>query len=251
MNPPRRAQPAMMIVGMLLVVVVASAAGTVQAAPEAGTRLPLEHLSADHRVLVEGVTSDVTLQRAYPPRRFAGQSVHFEYLLDHMLVTSVIAEHLGLIRYRVTRDNEGRYWADDREGAQGFLLPAHAEDGMRLFYVAGARRGVFEARGRGVATVHYRQAGPGQLEYNGAAFIKVDNRLLEILTEVFRVFLKGVVDEHFQHILRQPIALTELASHAPQDLHDRLLELPEADRQLVESFRRMLPHEGGNPLAGP
>lgn len=206
----------------------------------AAAPIPFDALTVSNRFLVRAVTDQFTLRRAYAARQFKARQDVFEYLLDHMEVTSALAQSLGMIRYRARRDESGRVHADDREGAAGYFLCVHADDGKRVFYVEGAHRGLFSVRGRGVAILAYRQADAETIEYTGAVIVKVDHVVWAALAKLFAIFLQGTVDGHFRHLIRHPIRLSEMAMAEPDKLLEHIGRLPEADRQLAATFAAMV-----------
>jgi hypothetical protein len=198
--------------------------------------IPFDSMTALNRALVRGVTDHYTLRREYPRREFKGRVEVFEYLLDHMDACSALAQTLGLIRYRATRGADGRLYADDREGATGYLLGVYANPGQRIFYVEGMQRGLFEVRGRGVAVVSYRQKTVDTIEYTRSAFVKVDNAVLAALAQLFAVFLRGTVDSHFTHVIRNPVELSERAQVEPEKLLVEIQHMSDADQLLLAPF---------------
>ena len=204
--------------------------------------IPFDALTETNRALVRGVTDHYTLRRQYSNRQIKARPPEFEWLMDHMDGCSVLAQKLGLLTYRATRDEQGRFQADNREGASGFVQPALARDGKRVYYVAGSQHGVFQARGRGVVVMDYAQPQPGTIQYSSTVFVKVDNTGLAMLAQLFSIFIRNAVDQNFEHVMRQPICLSEKAVAEPQKLLEQIGLMPEEDRKLVEPFAVMLRH---------
>ena len=206
---------------------------------EATRLIPFDSMTASNRALVQGVTDHYTLRREYPTQEFKGHVAVFEYLLDHMDACSTLAQKVGLITYRATRAADGRLYADDREGATGYLLNVYARDnkpavaGKRVIYVEGTQHGMFDVLGRGVAVVDYSQKTPDTIEYTRAAFVKVDNAVLAALAQLFSVFLRGTVDTHFTHVIRNPVVLSEKALVEPQKLLEEIARMSAADQELL------------------
>jgi hypothetical protein len=197
---------------------------------------PVEALAPAHQLLVGNVTDNYTFRRDYAPRRFRGRAEHFEFLLDHMEACSVLSQATGFIAYRATHDAQGRLIADNREGAQGFLLPVYCAEGRRAYYVEGSFNGVLQARGRGLVIVDFAQVSPDTLLYSGTLLVKVDNTVLAILARVFAVFVRSTVDYYFDHVMRQPISLTITASVEPATLVECLSYMPAEDYRLLLPF---------------
>jgi hypothetical protein len=214
----------------------------------ASSLIPFDSMTASNQALVRSVTDHYTLRREYSAQEFKAQIATFEYLLDHMDACSALAQKLGLITYRATRDADGRFQANDREGAAGYLLnvdvyAGNRRDlfwGKRVFYVEGAQHGLFDVRGRGIAVVDYHRKSPDTIEYTRAAFVKVDNVVLAALAQLFSVFLQGTVDYHFEHVIRHPIMLSKKAQLEPQKLLDEIARMPAADRELLAPFSALV-----------
>lgn len=208
------------------------AAGVARAEPA----LPLAELAAAERALVSGVTESVTLQRAYKPTEFAGRMAHFDFLMRDMVACSALARQLGLIEYQAVADEAGRVWADNREGSRGFMQRLYARDGRYVYYVAGSDRGIFEAHGRGVALIEARERAADRLEYQAHLWVRVDNKVLAVLAKVFQIFLGGSVDKNFAHVMRHPVAITELTATQPDRVRAAIERLAAEQRALFADF---------------
>lgn len=188
--------------------------------------IPWEQLRGAERALVKSVIDHATLRRQYAPREFTGRLVHFDFLMRNMVATSLLAEQLGLIRYHAHWDDQGRVWADNREGARGFMQKLHADQGRYLYYVAGTQRGLFEAHGRGVAWIQAREASPHRVAYRATIWVKVDHAVLDVLARLFQMFLQGTVDRNFAHVMRHPVTVASLATTDTQRVREAITRLP-------------------------
>ena len=202
--------------------------------------IPFDSLSVTNRALAHDVTDHPTLHCDYPAEAFKGRIPMFEYLFDHMESCSALAQKVGLITYRATRDAEGRLHADDHDGAAGYMLTVYAGDGKRVIYVAGTQHGLFDASGRGVAVVDYHAKAGDEIEYTRTAFVKVDNVVLATMAQMFSIFLHGTVDKHFAKLIRNPVQLSEKAQSDPQKLLDLIAQMPVADQQLMAPFAELV-----------
>jgi len=208
--------------------------------PAASEAFPFDSMTVSNRDLVRGVSDHYTLRCEYPAEKFKAHVAVFEYLIDHMESCSALAQKVGLITYRATRRADGRLYADDHDGATGYMLNIYAGAGKRIIYVEGAEHGSFDVRGRGLAIVNYRATTGDAIEYTRTAFVKVDNVVLATLAQLFSVFLRSTVDSHFTHVIRNPIALSERAEREPQQLLDQIRLMPEADQQLLAPFAALV-----------
>jgi len=198
--------------------------------------IPFDSMTVTNRALVCGVTDHYTLRREYPAEEIKARVEMFEYLLDHMEACSALAQQAGLIKYRATRGADGRVEADDHAGAKGYLLNVYSGAGKRIIYVEGVEHGLFDVRGRGVAVVEYHAKTDDMIEYTRTAFVKVDNVVLAALAQLFSVFLRGTVDRHFTHVIRNPVVLSEQVERGPQQLLDRIGQMSADDQQLLAPF---------------
>jgi hypothetical protein len=223
----------------------------VQASDEttASKLVPFNAMTGTNLVLVRGVTDHYTLRREYPPEEFKASVAVFEYLFDHMDACSVLAQMAGLTKYTASFDAEGRLRADDHAGATGYILNVYAGAGKRVLYVEGTEHGGFDVRGRGVAVVDYRARERGGIEYTRAVFVKVDNVVLAALAQLFSVFLRGTVDSHFTHVIRNPVILSQQAQADPQKLLGQIEQLPMADQQRLATFAALVRSNASARLA--
>jgi hypothetical protein len=124
---------------------------------------------------------------------------------------------------------------DDGEGARGHIQQVYCGDGQRVYYVDGSKHGMFQARGRGVVVVRFTETTPDTIEYNGQMSVKIDNPILAMLAQVFFVFVKSTVDEHFNHVISQPVNLSVLALDSPAMMRQCIEQMP------AEDYRRLAP----------
>lgn len=206
----------------------------------AATLIPFDSLSATNRALVRGVTDHYTLRRQYRAREFKARKQHVDYLMDHFDACSVLAEAMGVLRYRATRDDQGRFFADDHKGARGCIIEVYSGDGKRVYFVQGTEQGLFTIEGRGVAVIDYAQADTNTIRYTGAIFVKVDNVVIAALAQLFGGFLRGTIDHHYDHVLQHPIVLSEMALSDPHSLLNKIGQMPEPDRALLAPFAELL-----------
>jgi hypothetical protein len=202
--------------------------------------IPFDSLSPTNRVLAHEVMDHPTLHCAYTAEVFRARIPLFEYLFDHMDSCSALAQKVGLITYRATRDADGRLHADDHDGAAGYMVTVYAGDGKRVIYVAGTQHGLFDASGRGVAVVDYHARAGDDIEYTRTAFVKVDNVVLATMAQMFSIFLHGTVDKHFAKMIRNPVVLSEKAQSDPQKLLELISQMPATDQQLMAPFAELI-----------
>ncbi len=202
--------------------------------------VPLTAMTQADQMLVRLVIQRPTLQREYPVRSFRGKREQFEFLLDHIVACSVLSESLGLIQYRIAEVSPGRSYGDDREGARGYLQQVYCSDGLRIFYVEGNQRGAFWASGRGIVILRFEQTAPDTIEYSGQMLVRIDNKIVATLAQLFFVFVKGTVDRHFNHVISQPVSLCGLGIEDPSALANCIAQMPPEDYRMLEPLAQML-----------
>lgn len=214
----------------------------------AATLIPFDAMTASNRLLVCGVTDHYTLRREYSVQRFAARKEQLEFLMDHLDACSTLAQSFALITYRATQGNQGRVYADDHEGAAGYILQALKAGNKRVYYVEGYEHGIFNVNGRGVAVVDFAEPKPNTIDYTGTMFVKVDNVVLAALTQLFSIFLRGIVDHHYKHVMEHPIVLSKMAFENPQRMLTHIEAMPKEDHALLLPFAEMLRSQ---PVARP
>lgn len=202
--------------------------------------LPIECMSVSNQELVAAVAEHCTLHRVVPPQRFRGQVDNFHFMLSHMELSGVLAERAGMISYRPKMSPDGRLAADNNQEAAGFLLEAYCGENRLIYYVEGTDKGSLAATGRGVVVVNFKQVTPTEVEYSGEVFVRIENGLAATLARMFFVFLKKTVDQHFAHIMRQPINLTQLITDNPKSLQTIIEESKVEDYQILSPLEPLL-----------
>lgn len=211
----------------------------------AETLIPFDSLTITNRLLVGGVTDHYTLRREYRPQQIKARAEHFAYMLDHIDACSALAYKLGLIKYRASRDAQDRIYADDREGSAGYLLQVYAHEGKRVYYVAGSHAGPLSVTGRGVAVMDQRTVSTNIVEYHATVFVKVDNRMVAAISQLFAMFVRGAVDKNFHQVMRHPVRISEMALTDPKKLLATIHAMPEADRKLLQPFADLVSTSSG------
>ena len=98
--------------------------------------IPLGSLGYEGRSRAEAVLAGSLLAQRVTGIRFRSREAVFRFLLDHPEFAAGVARALRLGRYRVTPEDDG-YWGDDGRGARGTIRVIYADDGRRLYHLAG------------------------------------------------------------------------------------------------------------------
>ncbi|MCX7824132.1 MAG: hypothetical protein N2689_01060 [Verrucomicrobiae bacterium] len=216
--------------------------------------IPMDQLDGPARVRVGQVVPGYTFHRQVRLGRdtFTARFELFEYLINHLDQTSIVAQPLKIVQYRSQRTADGGYWADNRKGAVGYLWPLYAAPGERVYFAQGSDREGKPVAGCAVVVVRYREKAPGVITCEMHAFVKVESWIQRLLARIFLPLVTGTVDRRFSEALEVPVLVSELATADPAKVIGVIDALPPEDRALLQEFRRMLletPAGAGKPLA--
>jgi hypothetical protein len=230
---------------MALVAIVALA----DAAPESRDRrldIPWAMLARTTRERLRDVIEQAVFSRELHGIVVQSEPSVFDFLIEHPDVAASAGRVLGIVRYRVVKERDGRYWGDDAHGASGFFELLHAEPGKRVYLAEGTfvKRYLPTIRGR-IALVlafehrvdHRRQ---GQVLTDVRGYLKIDNRVLGILARIARPVVGPIVDRKVLRTFHAASKLAEQASRDPLGLYATLAASRQFDEQALEGLRRVL-----------
>jgi hypothetical protein len=139
-------------VGLFLLV-----AGT-SAARERPIVVPFRQIDREYRTGASALVDDPTILRRLPVKVFRADRRTYEYLLDHLPLSSKLSGLLGFGRYRVTELEGGRLHGDDRRGVSGDFRLIYADAAKRIFMGEGSFDPWFlpKVTGRVLMVVEYK-----------------------------------------------------------------------------------------------
>ena len=193
---------------------------------------------------------DVT-ERAIFSRDVLGITVRsqhtiFDFLIGHPDFATTAGRILGIVKYRVEKQQEGLYWGDDAHGATGTFELLHAEQGRRIYLA----KGTFEKRflptiyGRIVLVLvsHHAtdQIGESRVITDVRGYLRIDNPFLGILARIARPVVGPIVDKKVLRTFTAVGKLTEQVSHDPDALYRTLAASQEINKVELREFRRLL-----------
>lgn len=164
----------------------------------------------------------------------------FEYLINNLDQCSIVAQPLKIVEYRSVRRPDGSYFADNRKGAVGTIWPLLAAPGERLYFGQGDDREGKAVAGCAVVLFLYRETGPGVIEGEMHAYVKLESWVRKLLAYLFMPFVTGVVDRRFNEVVEVPVLVAELATAEPAKVLAVIDALPPQDREVVAEFRKLM-----------
>ena len=227
---------------VLLLAVLTTDAWPVLASGKPESLIPLDKLDAGARARVGQVVPGYTFYRQVriPRETFTARFDLFEYLINHLDQSSIIAERLKIVQYRSQRTPDGGYWADNRKGAAGYLWPLYAAPGDRLYFAQGSDHEGKPVAGCAVVVVHYREKTPGVITCEMHAFVKVESWIQRLLAHIFLPLVTGTVDRRFGEVLEVPVLVSEQATADPARVIGVIDSLASEDRAVLQEFRKLL-----------
>ncbi|MGH7370035.1 MAG: hypothetical protein ACREIN_04030, partial [Candidatus Methylomirabilaceae bacterium] len=111
----------------------------------------------------------------------------FEFLIEHPDFAATAGRVLGIIRDRIVKEREGRYWGDDNHGATGTFELVYAAPGQRVYLSEGTfvKRLFPTIYGRIVLVMAYEyqtdQAGESLVVNHIRGYLRIDNPILGVL----------------------------------------------------------------------
>ena len=234
---------------LLLAVILTAGADPAMAVGRNESLIPFDKLDPAALALVRQVVPGYTFYRKLhiPYDEFAARRDVFEYLGDHLDLTSILGQPLNVVRFRCERMPDGSFWADNQAGASGFLWPLYAAPGERMFFVQGSDRSSKAVEGCSVVLVRYHESGPGLIRCEIHAFVKVKGAMKRFLAGLFLPLVTGTVDRRFGEVLSIPVLVSEEASLDPAKVVAVIDSLPPEDAAKLGELRALLSKQPPKP----
>lgn len=245
--PSRLVQPA--CIRLLLAAALTVGAGFAMAGGKGESLIPFDKLDAAALARVREVVPGYTFYRRLraPYGEFSARRDVFEYLGDHLDLTSILGQPLDVVRFRCERLPDGGIWADNHTGASGFLWLLYAVPGERLFYVQGSDRSGRAVEGCAVVLVRYHEPKPGLIRCELHAFVKVKSAFKRLLAGIYLPLVTGAVDRRFGEVLSIPVLVSEEATLDPDKVVAVMNSLPAEDAAKLRELRALLSKQPPKP----
>lgn len=237
------------VVAMLFVSLVCSgrsaAVDRVASLPPVARQIPWDRLDLRTFPLVHDVVARALVAHQVDGLWYRSRKEVFDFLIEHPDFAANVARVLKEGKYRVRQTPAG-YEADDGHGAHGFFKPVITDGDRRVFYLEGRYDRLFlpTLSGRLVLvleTVH--RAHPGGTTYaeaRVAAFLRLDNALIETLARVIEPFSRSLLDHRIRRFFRHVERVSQRAYDDPEGLAEELASHPDLPAERVAQFRQVL-----------
>ena len=130
----RLRQRALRLTGVGLLLLVTSPAD----ARERPIDIPFGKIDGEYGADARALVDNPTILRRIPVKVFRTDRRTYEYLLDHLPLSSKLSGLLGFGRYRVTELEGGLLHGDDRRGVSGDFRAVYADAAKRIFLGEGS-----------------------------------------------------------------------------------------------------------------
>ena len=208
---------------------------------------PIEKMERQALCRVASVVNDYTTHRTVPPTLTPIQKSLYEFLLDHPVLTAVLARHLALGEYRITRVGPNTFHGDNGQGEQGLLTLLYQERTRRVYHVQGSHRGRLFPLITGEAIVmlryHAKTGAEGQesVETRMTVYSKIENPVLAILVKVLQPILRRAVNDKLTDAFFAVHRLGEVIAGDPERVARLVEATPELDPADVAALKGVLP----------
>lgn len=206
--------------------------------------IPFQLLKGEDRQKVREVVDHASLYREVKGVPFKSRRGVYEYFLDHPDFGASVARALGLAKYRVIKEGDGRYFMDDARGVKGHFQVLYADPKKRVFFA----QGIYEKKlmprivGRMVIVLEFEHhldgGGQSYVEHRLYGYLRVDNFLIDLAMRVIRPFVGGTLDRKTGRTLRVAREVINQAYDDFDAFYRRLEESPEIPQDQLQDFRR-------------
>jgi hypothetical protein len=231
----------------MLIALLALTASTVD-----GAMLPFpeELLRGETRKSLREVVEKPTLHRQLSGLRLAGRRAVFEHLATHPDFAASLARVAGALKYTVTRQGPGRYWADDHRGLTGHLEILQIAEGQLVIFAEGTyRKGILRIPGRFAVVLRSaegrddRALHPDYVENTISAYVRLDGEVLDPVARLFRPLVDGILQKRIEAFFKKANRLMTRLSEEPEVLLQQLP--PDGWQEETSRLRTLLNAPGG------
>ncbi len=201
----------------------------------------------EHRARLLNIATDYTLYRELPPAIIEGDQEQYDFLLEHLDLTTYIVRKLGLGK-QVLRKTANTLQGHDGEGLSGQMSLVYHENTKRIYLARGRliSEFFFAVSGRAAIVAQQESQSDKRQSLRLAFYIKLDNKLLDVMTHLFSPLLSGAMAKRISKFL----TATSIASRAIQKDPERILEILRKadglDERLKERFSSLFLRKRGS-----
>lgn len=207
---------------------------------------PLEKMDRPALCLMAPVVNDYTTHRSMPPYSTPIPKAVYDFMLDHMVLSSALARKLGLAEYRVMRVGSASFQGDDGQGSEGLITLLYQGTTQRVYHMKGNHHGKVIPLITGEAVIlmnyHVRIGADGreQVETRITTYSRIDNPVIAALVKVFQPLLRIVVNDKLAQGFLTVHSLGELMAADPEQVYRQAEAVSDADKADMEALRALL-----------
>ncbi len=207
---------------------------------------PLEKMDRPSLCLMAPIVNDYTTHRIMPPSSTPVPKAVYDFMLDHMVLSSALARQLGVVDYRITRIGPAVFQGDDHAGSEGAITLLYRDTTHRVYHMKGRHHGkvIPLITGEAVILLNYHGKtgadGLEQVETRITTYSRVDNPVIATLVKVLHPFLRNVVNDKLAQGFLVVHSLGELMAADPELASRQAEAVLDADKADVETLRALL-----------
>ena len=207
---------------------------------------PFEKMDRPSRCLVAPIINDSTTHRILPPYSTPIPKPVYDFMLDHMVLSSALARKLGLVDYRITHVGPAVFHGNDNAGSEGLITLLYQDTTRRVYHMKGSHHGKVVPLITGEAvillTYHGKAGADGreQIETRITTYSRVDNPVIATLVKVFQPFLRSVVNDKLAQGFLAVHSLGELMAAEPELVFRQAEAVTDADKADMEALKALL-----------
>lgn len=212
--------------------------------------VPTASLSGEARARAEAVLAQTVFAQRVSGIRHRSREAVFRFLVEHPDFAATIIRALRLGEYRVSPLEDG-YWGDDNRGASGVIRVLYADEGRRLFHLAGRydKRFLPTIEGEILVLLEYRHEDDGEggsvVESSLTGHLRLDTPLAGAVAQTAAALSRPIVERAVERKVRRFFGMVARLSRWAYDEPEQLAaaldghpEVPEGP--LLARFRAIL-----------
>jgi hypothetical protein len=215
--------------------------------------VPVSALEPDARAHADAVLASAIFAHRVASIRYRSREEVFRFLLDHPDFAASVARALKVGEYRVTRQADG-YWGDDARGATGTIRVLYADEGRRLFHLAGRyQRGLLPTlEGQLLLLLEFRheedENGDTIVESSLTGHLRIDTPVVGTVAQAVgtltRPLVERAVERKVRRFFRTVARVSRWATEQPDHLATLLDGHPEVPPgPALAAFQAILLHD--------
>jgi len=207
---------------------------------------PLEKMDRPALCLMAPIVNDYTTHRIMPFYSTPISKTVYDFMLDHMALSSALARKLGLAEYRITRVGATTFQGDDGQGSEGLITLLYRDTTRRVYHMKGHHHGkiIPQITGEAVILLNYHVKtgadGREQVETRITTYSRIDNPVIAALVKIFQPFLRSVVNDKLAQGFLAVHSLGELMASDPELVYRQAEAVSDVDKADMEALRALL-----------